>query len=57
MQFCTRIILPILGKENKLLDYFLIDYVISIAKTNLASVRRSLNSIPTDHSQILTLKI
>lgn len=56
MQFCTRIILPILGKENKLLDYFLIDYVISIAKTNLASVRRSLNSIPTDHSQIFDLE-
>ena len=43
-------------KENKLLDYFLIDYVISIAKTNLASVRRSLNSIPTDHSQIFDLE-
>ena len=55
MQFCTQLFFQYWEKEQTF-ELLLIDYVISIAKTNLASVRRSLNSIPTDHSQILDLE-
>ena len=39
-------------KENRLLDYFLIDYVIATAYYNLPSVTQALNAMPTSHTRL-----
>lgn len=43
-------------KENRLLDYFLIDYVIATAYYNLPSVTQALNAMPTSHTRLFDME-
>lgn len=43
-------------RKNRLLDYFLIDYIIATAYNNLLSVNQSLNSIPTSHTRLFDME-
>ncbi len=43
-------------KERRLLDYFLIDYIIATAYYNLPSVNKLLNAIPTSHTRLFDME-
>ena len=50
-EFLTRYII----KEDFLIDYFLIDYVINLAYKNIDEVRNMINSIPHNNEKIFEL--
>lgn len=43
-------------QENRLLDYFLIDYVIDTAYQNLPSVKQQLNNISISHTRLFDME-